>query len=213
MWMRRNVSPMVVVAGLVLLGVGALACTPLGGWLYSDPTFALSGVRTKYRGAPADTLQLILVGCNLNDFDLDGLTLEGHLIVNDMPVGVFQSDRSFAMKMRDSVELMVALEMPRASEPPVHAKGDDMLTAKYELNGKVDVSTPIGVRRVAIHQLGDVRFDSAGQTSGWTVRNARLCRPGMSMLPGQSGKPRVIVDTMFRPDAPTIGAPNPRDGI
>jgi hypothetical protein len=103
--------------------------------------------------------------------------------------------------------------MPRTSEPPVHAKGDDMLTAKYELNGKVDVSTPIGVRRVAIHQLGDVRFDSAGQTSGWTVRNARLCRPGMSMLPGQSGKPKMIVDTMFRPDAPTIGAPNPRDGI
>lgn len=213
MWIRRNVSPTVVVTGLLFLGLGVLGCTALGGWLYSDPTFALSGVSTRFRGSPADTLQIVLTGCNLNDFDLDGLTIEGRLVVNGVPVGVFRSNKSFAMRMRDSVDVMVPLEMPRADEPPVHAKGDDILTTQYELNGKIDLATPIGVRRVMIHQLGDVRFDSAGQTSGWTVRNARACRPGMSMIPGQSGMPKRVLDTMFRPETPGIGTPNQRDGI
>ena len=187
MWIRRNVSPTVVVTGLLFLGLGVLGCTALGGWLYSDPTFALSGVSTRFRGSPADTLQIVLTGCNLNDFDLDGLTIEG------------SPDREWRAGRRVSEQSVVRdedaglggrrwyrSEMPRAGEPPVHAKGDDMLTTQYELNGKIDLATPIGVRRVMIHQLGDVRFDSAGQTSGWTVRNARACRPGMSMIPGQS---------------------------
>ncbi len=213
MGFRRLVSPTAVVTGLFFLGLGAVACTPLGGWLYSDPTFALSGVRTTFRGSPADTLQIVLTGCNLNDFNVDGLTINGQLIVDGFPVGVLQSSRAFTMKMRDSVDVTVVLQIPRAEEPRVHAKGDDYVMAKYELSGRVELATPIGVRRVALLQRGDVRFDSAGAPSGWTVRNARPCRPGMSMLPGQSGKPRVLVDTMFRPQVPGVGSSNQRDGI
>ncbi len=209
MRIRPLASPTAIVTGLLLLGLGVVACTPLGGWLYSDPTFALSGVRTTFRGSPADTLQVILTGCNLNDFNLDGLTIDGQLLVDGAPVGVLQSPRGFTMKMRDSVDVTVVLHIPREDEPRVHAKGDDYLTVKYELNGRVELATPIGVRRVALLQRGDVRFDSAGAPSGWTVRNARPCKPGMSMLPGQSVKPRVLVDTMFRPD-PAVNAPPTR---
>ena len=86
MWTRPTASQLVVSAGLAVFGLGGLACTPLGGWLYSDPTFALSGVSTKFRGSPADTLQIILTGCNLNDFNLDGLTAEGQLRVTGAAV-------------------------------------------------------------------------------------------------------------------------------
>lgn len=209
---RRSPLPLVAAAILALSGLGLLSCTPLGGWLYSDPTFALSGVSTRYRGRPADTLQVTLTGCNLNDFNLDGLTIEGHLLVDGNPVGSLRSDKAFLMKMRDSVDVAVPLEIPRADGPPVHAKGDDYLAAHYELNGNIHVSTPIGVRRVRLQQRGDVRFDSAGIPSGWTVSNARPCKPGQSMLPGQGVKPRVIVDTMFRPQAPA-GSSGGRDGI
>jgi hypothetical protein len=89
----------------------------------------------------------------------------------------------------------------------VHAKGDDMITAEYELNGRIEVSTPIGIRRVVLRQVGDVRFDSAGIPSGWTVRNARPCRPGQSVIPGQSVAPRTLVDTMFRPQPTMAGQP------
>lgn len=213
MWVRRLAAPHAVVTGLLFLGLGVLACTPLGGWLYSDPTFTLSGVRSTYRGSPADTLQVLLTGCNLNDFNVDGLTFDGQLLVDGTPVGVLRSKQGFTMKMRDSVEVLVILQIPRDDEPRVHAKGDDYLAAKYELNGRVELATPIGVRRVVVLQKGDVRFDSAGTPSGWTVRNARPCNPGQSMIPGQTIKPRTLVDTMFRPDRPIIGQPNPRDGI
>lgn len=207
MRVRRHASPTVVVTGLLLLGIGVIACTPLGGWLYSDPTFALSGVRTTYRGSPADTLQVVLTGCNLNDFNVDGLTIAGQLLVDGTPVGVLGSTQGFRMNMRDSVDVTVALQMPRTEEPRVHAKGDDYVVASYELSGRIELATPIGVRRVALFQKGDVRFDSAGVPSGWTVRNARPCKPGQSVIPGQSMKPRVLVDTIFRPDPPTFGTP------
>lgn len=211
MSIRPTVLQSAVVAGLAALGVGGVACTPLGGWLYSDPTFALSGVTTKFRGLPADTLQLVLTGCNLNDFDVDGLTIEGRLLVDGTAVGVLRSGKSFTMRLRDSVDVMVSLEIPRSDGPPVHAKGDDMISAKYELNGRVEVATPIGVRRVVLHQLGDVRFDSAGVTSGWTVRNARPCKPGQSIIPGQSVVPRTLVDTMFRPQPTSAGVPGQQE--
>ena len=203
MWSGRSLLPTAVIAGLASVGLGALACTPLGGWLYSDPTFALSGVTTKYRGAPADTLQFVLTGCNLHDFNLDGLTIEARLLVDGVPVGNLWVEKAFLLKLRDSVEVLVPVEMPRTDGPPLHAKGDDLMTAAYELNGRVEVSTPIGIRQVALRQHGEVRFDSAGLSSGWTVRNARPCRPGQSIIPGQSIKPRILVDTMFRPMTPT----------
>lgn len=213
MWTRRSVVPTTAFIGLGALGLGVLACTPLGGWLYSDPTFALSGVSSKFHGSPADTLQVVLTGCNLNDFSVDALTIEGRLLVDGTPVGSLWSDKGFTMKMRDSADVMVSLEIPRAEEPPVHAKGDDMITAQYELNGKIEVATPIGVRRIVLHQGGDVRFDSAGIPSGWTVRNARPCKPGQSVLPGQGVKPRVLVDTMFRPQTPSSGTGGRPDGL
>ncbi len=213
MWIRKFASPKALLTGSLFVGLGVLGCTPLGGWLYSDPTFALSGVRTTFQGSPADTLQIVLTGCNLNDFNVDGLTIDGQLFVDGMLVGVLQSDQSFTMKMRDSVDVIASLQIPRAEEPRVHAKGDDYITAKYELNGRVEVATPIGVRRVALLQKGDVRFDSAGMPSGWTVRNARPCKPGQSVLPGQSMKPRTLVDTMFRPETPVIGSPNQRNNF
>ena len=90
---------------------------PLGAWLYTDPTFVLNGVTTKYRGAPADTLQLVFTGCNLNDFNVDGLTVQAMLLVNGMPIGAVWSDKKFTLKMRDSADVPVPLEIPRPDRP------------------------------------------------------------------------------------------------
>ncbi len=210
---RRHYLSTVAIAGLLSIGLGGFACTPLGGWLYSDPTFALSGVSTRYHGSPADTLQVILTACNLNDFNIDGLTIDGHLVVDGAPLGSLRSQTAFLMKMRDSVDVPVRLEIPRVNASPIHAKGDAYVAAKYELSGDIHVSTPIGIRRVRFQQRGAVRFDSAGISSGWTVSNARPCKPGQSMLPGQGVKPRVIMDTIFRPQAPLPSSTGRRDGI
>jgi hypothetical protein len=208
MWSRARAWPVGAIAGLLSLGLGAFACTPLGGWLYSDPTFSLSGVSTKYRGVPADTLQMVLTGCNLNDFDVNFVAVEGTLVVDGQALGSLHSDKPAVMKLRDSSDFLVPLQIPRAEEPPVHAKGDDMLSAHYELSGRVELSTPIGVRRVVLYQKGDVHFDSAGVASGWTVRNARPCKPGQSIIPGQSIKTKQLIDTIFGPPPPRQVNPN-----
>jgi len=204
--LRQGWIPVGIASGLVAAGVVA-ACTPLGAWLYTDPTFVLNGVSTKYRGAPADTLQLVFTGCNLNDFNVDGLTVQARLLIDGTPIGAVWFDQKFTLKMRDSADVTVPLQIPRPAGPPVHAKGDDLLDTKYELNGMVEVATPIGVRSVKLHQQGDVRFDSAGVPSGWTVRNARACRPGQSVLPGQGVTPKVYLDTMFKPQLPPSAPP------
>jgi hypothetical protein len=208
MWSRARSRPLGAIAGLLSLGLGAFACTPLGGWLYSDPTFSLSGVRTMYRGAPADTLQVQFTGCNLNDFDVNFLALEGTLVVDGVQLGSLHTATPGVMKLRDSSEILAPLQIPRAEEPPVHAKGDDLLSAHYELSGRVELSTPIGIRQVVVYQKGDVRFDSAGVPSGWTVRNARPCKPGQSIIPGQSIRTKALVDTIFGPPPPRQVNPN-----
>jgi hypothetical protein len=208
---RRGWIPVGIASGLVAVGAVA-ACTPLGAWLYTDPSFVLSGVTIKHRGDLADTLRVVFTACNVNDFNVDALTMEARFLVDGTPIGAIWSDQRITLKMRDSVDLSVELEIPRPSGPPIHAKGGDYLATRYELNGKVELATPIGVRVVAIHQKGDVRFDSAGAPSGWTVRNARACHPGQSMLPGQGVAPRVLLDTMFRPQIPT-GVPTNQPNV
>ena len=180
-----------------------VACTPLGGWLYSDPTFELSGVSTRYTGLPADTLLLQFTGCNLNDYDVDGLTVSGHLMVGGRTIGSLWSDRRFPMKMRDTARVAVSLQIPR-QKGPTHAKGSGAVETPYELNGQVQVATPIGIRNVRLRQIGTVKFDDSGLASNWTVQNARGCRPGQSILPFQSA-PRV-----YSPEIPQVPRPEMR---
>jgi len=187
----------------VAVGLG-VACTPLGGWLYSDPTFELSGVSIRYAGLPADTLLLNFTGCNLNDFDVDGLTMSAHLMVGGRAIGSLWSDRRFPMKMRDMAQVAVSLQIPRNEEGPNHAKGGSAFVPPYELSCQVQVFTPIGIRNVRLRQIGTVRFDSSGVAAKWTVRNTRGCRPGQSILPYESTR------RIYGPDIPQVPQPEMR---
>jgi len=181
-----------------------VACTPLGRWLYSDPTFELSGVSLRYAGLPADTLLLQFTGCNLNDFDVDGLMVSGRLMVGGRAIGSLWSDRRFPMQMRDTAQVAVSLQIPRDDDWPIHAKGGSAIETPYELNGQVQVATPIGIRNVRLRQLGTVKFDESGLAANWTVRNPRGCSPGQSILPFQS-TPRV-----YGPEIPQLPRPELR---
>lgn len=200
---RRGASPLTVLSAVVAAGLG-VACTPLGGWLYSDPTFELSGVSIRYAGLPADTLLLSFTGCNLNDFDVDGLTMSAHLMVGGRTIGSLWSDRRFPMKMRDTAQVAVSLQIPRKEEGPIHAKGGGAVEIPYELNGQVQVATPIGIRNVRLRQIGTVRFDSSGVAANWTVWNTRGCRPGQSILPYESTR------RVYGPEVPQIPRPELR---
>jgi hypothetical protein len=200
---RRGAPPVTIFSALAAAGLG-VACTPLRGWLYSDPTFELSGVSIRYAGRPADTLVLNFTGCNLNDFDVDGLTVSGHLVVGGRAIGSLWSDRRFPMEMRDTAQVAVSLQIPRDEEGSIHAKGGGAIETPYELNGQVQVATPIGIRTVRLRQIGTVKFDETGLAANWTVRNSRGCHPGQSILPFESTR------RMYGPEIPQVPRPEMR---
>ena len=118
------------------------------------------------------------------------------------------------MKLRDSVDVTVPLEIPRADEPPVHAKGDDMITTQYELNGRIEVSTPIGIRRVVLRQLGDVRFDSAGSPERLDgAQRPPLQARAVGAFPGRASSRGCSWTPCSARSRPSVGTPGRRNGI
>jgi hypothetical protein len=108
------------------------------------------------------------------------------------------------MKMRDTAQVAVSLQIPRDEEGSIHAKGGGAVETPYELDVEVQAATPIGIRTVRIRQIGTVRFDSNGVAARWTVRNTRGCRPGQSILPYESAR------RVYGPEIPQVPRPEMR---
>jgi hypothetical protein len=194
-----------------LLLAGSLltaACTPLGAWLYDDPSFALArvGVRHSAGGPGPDSLELVLAGCNPNDYDLMGFGFDARLRVDGREIGAVRSENTYQLVMRDSTLITVMLPVQSADDL---APGEAM-TSLYELVGQTRIHTPIGDRRVAMVQKGEVRREEGGLA--WHAWRARACRPGLATLPGawdakstlptpEMPKARPEVDPEYTPPA------------
>ena len=153
-------------------------CTPLGAWLYDDPSFALARVGVRDMPEGTDSLMLILAGCNRNDYDLMGFGFEAQLAVDGRQVGSVRTESLYQLDMRDSTMITVMLPLDSmASISPGAA-----VASLYELTGQTRIHTPIGERQVRLVQKGEVRRSEDGYA--WSAWKTRACRPGMSTLPG-----------------------------
>ncbi|HSE28671.1 MAG TPA: hypothetical protein VLA95_10615 [Gemmatimonadales bacterium] len=186
--------------GLVALG----ACTPLGAWLYDDPSFALSAVALREFETGPDSVELRITGCNRNDFELMGVGFEAQLNVDGRVVGSGRHENAYQLGTRDSTSFTVVLPVASVEEltPPENGK------SPYELIGTTTVKTPIGDRRVGLRQEGEVRRGADGLQ--WRSRNVVACRPGQSTLPGSWDTRTTLPGPEAIPDVP----PNqPRPGV
>ncbi len=157
-----------------------LGCTPLGGWLYDDPTFVLSEVARGAPGARSDILDIVLTACNRNEFDLQGSDLEISLEVEGRAAGTAQWKEGYVLPMRDTTRLLVELAMPATGWEGVRYRTAEGM--RYVLLGRTTIATPLGVRQVPFTQRGEMRLDAKGRSAPLGPQGP-VCRPGKSTVP------------------------------
>ncbi len=157
------------------------ACTPLGLWVYEDPSLALREATTVRpiggTGGAGDSLELVLVGCNLNDYDLTGQSVRSRLAINGEMVAEAVSDRRILLATRDTSRFSVSLPLPEFLNTA------DATPRSFELLVASVMQTPLGERDLSYSLRGQVQ--RSGDNLAWRVEVGKSCRPGASALPNQ----------------------------
>jgi len=183
-------------------------CTAVGAWIYDDPSFALRGVAlhpqdSSVAGA-ADSLELLFIGCNRNDYELTGDGFVTRLAVAGRTVGQGERDRPVRLAVRDTSRFSVML----ALEPEgVGTEGDRV---PFAIAGTSEMHTPIGIRRVDFQLRGKVRRQ--GETWQWMEEGIGSCRPGLSALPPEFVQAPPAMQDNSRRDRPGRNAPSQGTG-
>lgn len=169
-----------LLATLALLPV-LQACTPLGLWVYEDPSMALRQATTigALRGSVGggDSLEMVLVGCNLNDYDLTGQSVHSRLTISGQTVAEGVRDGRILLATRDTSRFSVSLPMPEV------LRSADATPRTFELLVASRVQTPLGERDLTYSLRGVVQ--RSGDNLAWRVEVGKSCRPGGSALPNQ----------------------------
>jgi hypothetical protein len=175
----------------------------MGAWLYDDPSFALRSVtvrRSPSGAPPSDSLDLVFVGCNRNDYDLLGEGFTTRLAVDGHTIGQGAREQPVLLATRDTSSFVVTVPL----QSQTLAGGTTR--APFELSSRSMVRTPMGDRPVAFRLHG--RVDLNDSSSLWMTEGAPICRPGVSQLPGVFDR-RVPLSTPREepPRAPPMPAP------
>lgn len=171
---------------LVLGATVSLGCSAVGQWIYDDPSFALRGVALHPQDSTVagarDSLELVFVGCNRNDFELTGDGFATKLDLGGRIVGEGERDRPVHLALRDTSRFTVMLAlMPEGMDAP----GDRV---PFSINGSSEVQTPIGLRKVDFKLHGKVQ--KKGEVWQWMEEGTRACRPGLAAIPPEFVAPR-----------------------
>lgn len=124
-----------------------------------------------------DSIELVLVGCNLNDYDLTGQSVRSRLTVNGQTVAEGVSDRKILLATRDTSRFSVSLPLPEV------LRTADATPRTFELLVASVVETPLGERDLTYSLRGQVQ--RSGENLAWRVEVGKSCRPGASALPDQ----------------------------
>ncbi len=155
----------------------------MGAWLYDDPSFALRSVTVR-RGAagaaPTDSLDLVFVGCNRNDYDVLGDSFTAQLAVSGRTIGQGAREQPILLATRDTSSFTVTLPLQSAN------LATNASRAPFELNSRSLLHTPVGDRPVSFHVRG--RVDLTDTTANWFAEAGPACRPGLSQLPTEFGR-------------------------
>jgi len=175
-----------------------LGCTAIGAWLYDDPSFALRSAQLHPRrdiAGMSDSLELVFVACNRNDYEVRGESFETRLAVAGRPVGAALREDPLYLGTRDTARFSVTL--------PLHDfAATDGNAQQFELTAHGDLFTPIGTRPLAVRLHG--RVQAMRDQLVWREEGTIPCRPGLSELPSQFARP-ALPDQMPRGEAPPTG--------
>jgi hypothetical protein len=139
----------------------AVACTPLGLWVYDDPGLEVSRVRVDH-DAGADPVVLGLAVWNPNDYAVTTARLELQLKLDDVPVGHFFRDSIIPVPQIGLTDLALPLTVPKgAVRRRIRAMGSG--THRFAVEGRATFSTPFGPHEVRFAHAGDLAFRGANE--------------------------------------------------
>jgi hypothetical protein len=176
-----------------------VACTPIGAWVYDDPSFALRSAVLRPApdpGTGVDSLDLVFASCNRNDYDLLGEAFETSMTIGGQPVGQGKREQPYFLATRDTSPVQITLAM-------APAWGGSSKEMPFEVVSALLLKVPTGDRRIDIRQRGTiVRSDTGLRLKGnlgWA------CRPGGSRLPAEFTRKVPIGPADPNPSRPAGG--------
>jgi LEA14-like dessication related protein len=135
--------------------VAVLGCTPLGLWLYEDPSVTVSRLRVDTTSARPVLVALDLR--NPNDYVVAATRVELQLVLDDLPIGRLDRDSGVTMPKGTATTLALPLT-------PAQGAARDGLRQfsagvhRFAVEGRATFTTPIGTRKVRFAQTGEMAF-------------------------------------------------------
>ena len=137
-----------------------LACTPIGAWVYDDPSVTLSRVRLDPEGLAASPVLVALDLRNPNNYPLSTTRFELSLVLDGLVIGSLDQKRS--LELPSSIELGVATVSlplrPSRETTPARLRALSSGTHRFTVEGRATFDTPLGTRLVHFAQSGDMSF-------------------------------------------------------
>jgi len=159
-----------VVSGSRLFGAAglaaAMACTPLGLWVYQDPAVTVARVRLQAEGAtsPRVPVEVAIAVWNPNDYPLSATRVELRLQLDDEPVGRLARDSTMTVPRAttSTVALPLALDAG-TSDARILSFGYGR--HRFLIEGRATFVTPFGRRNVRFAQAGELAFGSPASSA------------------------------------------------
>jgi hypothetical protein len=133
-----------------------VACTPLGLWLYQDPRVTISRVRVD---ADTTNIRPVVVALDLsnpNDYVVSATRVELRLVLDDLPIGRFDQDRSLVVP-KGTATMALPL-IPDRSATRFRLQAFSSGVHRFAIEGRATFATPIGKRKVRFAQTGELGF-------------------------------------------------------
>jgi LEA14-like dessication related protein len=136
----------------------AMACTPLGVWVYEDPQVTVDRVRVDTGGQAASPVVVALAVHNPNDFPVSATRLEFLLVLDDLPIG--RLDREGRVSVPKGVATVaLPIETDRGTTP-ARLEAFQSGVHRFAIEGRATFATPMGKRKVRFAQQGELAFGS-----------------------------------------------------
>ncbi len=136
------------------------ACTPLGLWIYEDPSVTVHGVTFELRESRApgrSPVHVALAVENRNDYPLEAERVELTLRMDGVSIGRLDHSNVAAVP----TDTISTVTMPLAVEKRTTRKQLEALgagTHVFAVRGRATFRTPIGLRKVRFAQEGAMVF-------------------------------------------------------
>jgi LEA14-like dessication related protein len=141
----------------ILCVIPALACTPLGLWVYDDPKVSVARVRLPAESSEQAPVVVALAVRNPNDFPISTARVELQLLLDGLTVGWLTSDSMVSFPKSATSTLAVSLDRS-SGVGPAQLRILGTGTHHFAVNGRTTFTTPFGERKIRFAEEGKMTF-------------------------------------------------------